>query len=556
MNDMSDGGAKASPSDILSGGSMHDGGGAVTGTNTPKSNESTACSEEAAHAPTGSEQELRAEIKRRDQAIIGLRTQIIAARMDAARLRRELEVVYSSRSWRLTRAYRAIGQAMTALTTVMQRRRYRWRAAVYRAKHGDLRSLPWHRWKRQQDMSSPRALRTLSVKEIRGPCVTYDRLIESRDAGYAELFPTGRMERTGNLRLEGPTECAPQLDALRDCFTDTGYSATSVTLTRLKDVMIDLPSGVCVTADGVLVDETAQVARGLEPSLASVAFISLSDNTFAPDGWLEVAEPLLHCFHPAAKVYGHFLFDVLPIVLLFGEAIRAGRMKMLMPRFPNWGLSTLRAFGIERRHILYAPREAIRCGDLLVPDTLLTLNTFMPNPGLCGLPAKAMGVGIATPWKSRDASARIYLSREGQPNQSDRDIENEEDVRAVLRTLGFTVLEPANMTFKDQVNAINGASVIVGVHGSGFANLMFARPGTLVIDLMPQDWIGFWGAVGSPERWLLNVTTAFSLDYTILLCRSQLIGRGMMATVDLGLLRQVICGHDADRRIVRAADAE
>ena len=123
MNDMSDEGGGASPSDILSGGSMLDGGGAVTGTDTPQSNESAACPEEPAHAPAGSEQQLRAEIKRRDQAIIGLRRQIIAARMDAARLRRDLEVVYSSRSWRLTRAYRAIGQAMTALATGMQRRR-------------------------------------------------------------------------------------------------------------------------------------------------------------------------------------------------------------------------------------------------------------------------------------------------------------------------------------------------------------------------------------------------------------------------------------------------
>jgi len=168
MNDMSDEGGGASPSDIQSGGSMLDGGGAVTGTDTPQSNESAACPEEPAHAPAGSEQQLRAEIKRRDQAIIGLRRQIIAARMDAARLRRDLEVVYSSRSWRLTRAYRAIGQAMTALATGMQRRRYRWRAAIYRAKHGDLRSPPWHRWKRQQDMSSPRALRTLSLRVCPG----------------------------------------------------------------------------------------------------------------------------------------------------------------------------------------------------------------------------------------------------------------------------------------------------------------------------------------------------------------------------------------------------
>jgi capsular polysaccharide biosynthesis protein len=445
--------------------------------------------------------------------------------------------------------------------------------ATERANGRDLLRPPRDRSKPQQGKPSPRLLRTLLLKEIHGPCLPYDRLIEGSDAGYTELFPAIRLERSGSLRLEAPPECAPQLDALKGDFADTGYPATAVTLTRLKDVVVGPASGVCVTADGGLVEETTFVARMQEPSLANVPFISLADNTFTPDGWPKVTEPLLHCFHPAISVYGHFLFDVLPIVLLLREAIQAGQLKVLMPRIPDWGISRipdwgysiLREFGIEQTHIFHAPAEAIHCSALLVPDTLTTFNTFTPNPGLCALPATAAGIGSATPWRSRDSGARIYLSRERQPNLSNRDVENEEDVRAVLRNLGFTILEPANMAFKDQVNAINGASVIVGVHGSGFANLMFARPGTLVIDLMPQDLVGYWGPHGGAERWLLNVTTAFSLDYTILLCRSQLmkgsetkhifagstnvtvdIGRRMRATVDLDLLRRVICGHDAD----------
>ena len=181
-----------------------------------------------------------------------------------------------------------------------------------------------------------------------------------------------------------------------------------------------------------------------------------------------------------------------------------------------------------------------------------TLNTFLPNPGLCRLPAKVLGVDIATKWPNRSAGSRIYLSRENQNNYFSRSIENEDHLRAALRALGFTILEPANIPFRDQVQAINNASMIVGAHGSGFGNLIFARAGTTVIDLMRQDWVGFFGAIGGPERWLFNVTTAFELDYTVLLCNSRisqhlpesdtsgLQKRGIAATVDIDLLRQVI----------------
>lgn len=368
-------------------------------------------------------------------------------------------------------------------------------------------------------------------------------------------------------QIEAPRACEQQLNALRDCFTadwgagiDPGYAANAMTLTRLNDVFIGMPSGICVTADGILVDETAQVARGIDPSLANVPFISLSDNSFTPGDYVAASEPVLHCFHWASAAYGHFLFDALPMIALCQEAILAGRLKVLMPyRFTDWAYSTLRALGIHRRHIVSTPHGAIRCKDVLVSDTLTTLNTFLPNPELSKSPAKTLGVDIATRWTSRDAGARIYLSRENQNNYFARSVENEEELRTELSALGFAILEPANMRFGDQVHAINNASMIVGAHGSGFGNLIFARAGTAVIDLMPGDWVSFFGAIGGPERWVFNVTTAFDLDYTVLLCRSRIFQqlpesdmsgwpkRGIAATVDLDLLRRVICGGDKHR---------
>ena len=151
------------------------------------------------------------------------------------------------------------------------------------------------------------------------------------------IVPSVLVERTGRLQIEAPDECRCQLETLRDAYLDTSYLATAVTLTRLDDVFVSTPRGVCVTADGILIDETARVAREIDSSLADVPFISVSDNAFTPGRCAVVSDPLLHCSHGAAGAYGHFLFDVLPIVALFQESILAGRLKGLVPPFPRWG---------------------------------------------------------------------------------------------------------------------------------------------------------------------------------------------------------------------------
>jgi capsular polysaccharide biosynthesis protein len=371
--------------------------------------------------------------------------------------------------------------------------------------------------------------------------------------GHTVVFPSVRVERTGRVQIKAPTGCEEQLEALRDCFAYPGYDATSVTLTRLKDVFITMPRGVCATADGILVDESTHVARKIDPSLADIGLISSSESAFAANGGTHVTEPIIHCFHGASAAYGHFLFDTLPMIALCQDAIRAGRLKVLMPSFPGWGSAVLEAFGIRSEHIVSAPNGVLLCDVALISETLAGLNTRLPNPALCRIPAKSLGLDVATRWGSPDMGSRIYLSRENQSNYSARCVENEQEVRATLRDRGFVILEPGNMAFRDQVTAINNASVIVGAHGSGFGNLLFARPGTTVIDLMPQDWIGFFaGKVGRPERWVFNVTAALDLDYTVILCRSRvyqhlpesdtsgLQKRGISAAVDLGLLRGII----------------
>ena len=66
-------------------------------------------------------EQFAAATERRDREIAGMRDKVIAAQTDAARSRHDLQAVYSSRSWRLTSSYRALGRAMEIVRKVGRR---------------------------------------------------------------------------------------------------------------------------------------------------------------------------------------------------------------------------------------------------------------------------------------------------------------------------------------------------------------------------------------------------------------------------------------------------
>jgi capsular polysaccharide biosynthesis protein len=77
----------------------------------------------------------------------------------------------------------------------------------------------------------------------------------------------------------------------------------------------------------------------------------------------------------------------------------------------------------------------------------------------------------------------IYLTRGNQLNN--RRVVNEEQVLALLSERGFTALDPGALSVAEQIRACATASVIVGAHGAGLANIMFAGPGAAVVELFP-----------------------------------------------------------------------
>lgn len=77
-------------------------------------------------------------------------------------------------------------------------------------------------------------------------------------------------------------------------------------------------------------------------------------------------------------------------------------------------------------------------------------------------------------------SEKIFISR---ARASYRRIANESSLRNYLESVGFKTIMLEELSVQEQARCFDSANVIVGPHGAGFANLVFARPGTLVVEI-------------------------------------------------------------------------
>lgn len=81
---------------------------------------------------------------------------------------------------------------------------------------------------------------------------------------------------------------------------------------------------------------------------------------------------------------------------------------------------------------------------------------------------------------------RIYLPRRAHTTGNGRLLENGDDVEHALGCLGYTSVNIADYSFEGQVLSVQSAAIVVAPIGAALANLVFRRPGSVVIILTPQ----------------------------------------------------------------------
>jgi len=178
--------------------------------------------------------------------------------------------------------------------------------------------------------------------------------------------------------------------------------------------------------------------------------------------------------------YYHFLHDVLPRVAVLEQAGVARPDRWYVPRTSRFQKELLELWGIPEDEVVNSDEvRHVRAETLVVPGLASTRERNPPWVSQL-LRARLVPEGV-----SRIPGRNVYLSRKAGLNN--RAILNEDEVLAVLRPLGFEVVDPGTLPVLDQIRLFAEADVIVAPHGASLANLPFCSPGASLLELFPSQ---------------------------------------------------------------------
>lgn len=199
--------------------------------------------------------------------------------------------------------------------------------------------------------------------------------------------------------------------------------------------------------------------------------------------------------------YGHFVLDVLPRVELFKKA-----------GFSFSDVDHVVAYSTRLRSAKFLmERVGIPLEKIRSPANLKLETALVPS-----FPGAPRNYPYWTPRFLRREllphsfpihSRRIYVVRDGYT----RNATNESEVRKLLIRHGFEMIDPTQMANEDLVRKFGEASLIVGAHGAGLADIALCPPGAKILELVPSDHV---------QPYYYTLANAADLEYHCLICPS------------------------------------
>jgi capsular polysaccharide biosynthesis protein len=83
-----------------------------------------------------------------------------------------------------------------------------------------------------------------------------------------------------------------------------------------------------------------------------------------------------------------------------------------------------------------------------------------------------------------DGQRKLFISRGESLNTHARRLLNEDEIASLASKQGFEIVCCEKLSFEAQVTLFSEARIIVGAHGAGLANLVFAPRTAKVVELM------------------------------------------------------------------------
>jgi len=293
--------------------------------------------------------------------------------------------------------------------------------------------------------------------------------LEWRELAPAEIVPT--REALAELALQpGLADASAELEMRRR--VPPSYQARAGDLLHIKDGWVETSMGTAITSDHRYILDTVRTVRqareyGYEKT-AQFAF-DVPDRDV-----VEVGGRALLVGLPAGGNYFHWMFEAVARWLLARDHVDADT-RLLIPSVGSMERAALAAAGAPEDRLMVMPASTL----LRVEELVVAPRGIRMSDQIQPWAARALRA-LAPP--AQVAQERLFISRSGAGR---RRIANEPGVLEVLERHGFRAVHTEQLDVREQIDLFARAEVIVGMHGAGLTNGVFAPGDATIVELQP-----------------------------------------------------------------------
>ena len=195
------------------------------------------------------------------------------------------------------------------------------------------------------------------------------------------------------------------------------------------------------------------------------------------------------CQGGSGNNYFHFLFDIIAKIHLVRAKISLKEIDFFYLAEPKkYQIQILKFFGIKKSKLISSKRyKHIFADEILAVDHPWYQNGFIQH-NIKKIPSWVIHENkkIFLPKSKIKTKAKIFLDR-SLSKYNHCQISNFKTLKDILRKKKIKIYQPEKISFKSQINLLRRSNLVIGAHGAAFANIIFCKPRTKVIEIIPSN---------------------------------------------------------------------
>jgi capsular polysaccharide biosynthesis protein len=203
--------------------------------------------------------------------------------------------------------------------------------------------------------------------------------------------------------------------------------------------------------------------------------------------------------HYASHNFGHYMLDMVPLI---DTALQLDMPMLAKPLLP-WQRAIYNRVGVAPDRLREVKERVVFLNDVIVSNRHNASSTYCSSPHHREVFDRIFARMPSSPADSA-IHRHVFLSRGLSKN---RDMRNRPALQRALTDCGFWSFQPEIYPIDEQARVFANADLIVTEFGAVMANVAYCRPGTRIVEIIPE---------GQSDPWSVRLCAALGLEHIVL----------------------------------------